>query len=478
MFGRNAGDLKKQEGAKITAEELLEKIIDDYTSVKQPVLIQMRRDNLSKEDFLADVKNQMVTYYHPSEDVLSAALTLFEQYVFGYAVLTPLIEDPDVSDIRCISFSDIRVKRKGVREAAGVQFRTENAFNHFIEFIATKNQVNISNLNAIQCFTDNKSNPDYILRFTVIMPLLNTYGQPYLHIRKVPKNFPEIQDLIKAGMLTQQLADELIIRFRSGSTLICGGNSSGKTTLLNALKETLPQNMSVIVTQQADELTTKSHPDMMFTHSLPGTGESVVTYDLKDISIAGLTMDVDFFIVGEIKGDEAAYLLNAAYSGQICAGTLHAPAADKAIDKIIDYALYTGHYTKEELQKMLACFKTLVYMEGYKVSQIYEMVGWNSETKELEYRPIYDRKIYFDMSGFDELTGNLEEYVNKQGCTLGKDAERLQQLLHSITCCYINGVVTDKQAKQMREKLKKIFIKTLRELNEEESHKESKTDMN
>ena len=29
-----------------------------------------------------------------------------------------------------------------------------------------------------------------------------------------------------------------------------------------------------------------------------------------------------------------------------------------------------------------------------------------------------------DMSNFDPLFDNLEKYVNKQGCTLGKDAER------------------------------------------------------
>ena len=393
MFWKKNKDEERQV-ADISADDLLEKTINDYTTVKQKMLMQMRRGNLSKDDFMADVKQQMVTYYHPAEDVLKDALTLFEQYVFGYARLTPLIADLDITDIRCVSSNNIRIKRLGVRCESDVQFRTENEYKQFIEFVATKNQVNISNLNAIQRFTDSKSNPDYILRFTVIMPLLNMYDQPYLHIRKVPKDFPEIPDLIKAGMLTKSLGDELIKRFRLGSTLICGGNSSGKTTLLNALKETLPHDMSVMITQQSDELTTKNHPDMMFTHSLPGTGESVVNYDLKDISIAGLTMDIDFFIVGEIKGDEAAYLLNAAYSGQLCAGTLHGPSADKAIDKIIDYAfaVYKGQYTKNELLKMFACFNTIVYMEDYKVTQIYEIVGWNPEIGDLEYKAIYDRR--------------------------------------------------------------------------------------
>ena len=46
--------------------------------------------------------------------------------------------------------------------------------------------------------------------------------------------------------MSQQLADTLVERFRMGSTLICGGNSDGKSTLLNALKETLPEDMAVM----------------------------------------------------------------------------------------------------------------------------------------------------------------------------------------------------------------------------------------
>ena len=71
---------------------------------------------------------------------------------------------------------------------------------------------------------------------------------------------------------------------------------------------------------------------------------------------------------------------------------------------------------------------------------------------------------YVDMSKFDELTDKLEEFVNKQGCTLGKDAERLQKLLYSITYFYLHGVVTDSQLKQMNEKFTKQFQKALYEI--------------
>ncbi len=169
------------------------------------------------------------------------------------------------------------------------------------------------------------------------------------------------------------------------------GNSSGKTTLLNALKETLPNDLAVLVTQQADELTTNFHPDMMFLHSLPGGGEQSVSYGLEEISIAGLTMDVDFFIIGEVKGGEALYLLNAAYTGQLCAATIHAPSADKAPEKLVDYCMYESRYSRNELMKLMECFRTLVFMKQYRVEEIFECRGWDEGQKELRYEKIYGR---------------------------------------------------------------------------------------
>lgn len=363
----------------------LGELVNDYLTQKQAILLQVKKGSMRKEDFLEEVRVHIGHYYALAQKQQEQLLESFEQYVFGYSILSPLIDDEDVSDIRVVSYDNVRVKRKGKRMDAGISFATEKEYKQFVDYVATKNQVNISNMNAIQRFTDNDSHPGFILRFTVSMPLVNTYDQPYLCIRKVPKDFPMLNKLIDRGMLDRETAEMLIMRFRSGSTLICGGNSSGKTTLLNALKETLPDNMAVLVTQQADELTTMYHPDMMFLHSLPGAGESQVNYDLKDISIAGLTMDVDFFIIGEIKGGEALYLLNAAYTGQLCAGTIHAPSADKALDKLVDYCLYESKYNRDELMKMMDCFQTVIFMEHYRVRQIFACTGWDGRTKSLKY---------------------------------------------------------------------------------------------
>lgn len=366
--------------------------MEDYITGKQQQLLQMKKGQLSRQEFLAEAGRHIAGCYNLEQAAQRKLLKQFEQYIFGYSRLSPLIDDKEVTDIRVVGYDNIRMKKKGKRVPSGIAFASPEEYRQFIDYIATRNQVNISNLNAIQRFTDNESHSDFILRFTLSMPLVNTYNEPYLCIRKVPKTFPRIKELIDCGMLDRETAEVLICRFRQGSTLICGGNSSGKTTLLNALKETLPNDMAVLVTQQADELTTMSHPDMMFLHSLPGTGEQKVCYDLEQISIAGLTMDVDFFIIGEVKGAEALYLLNAAYTGQLCAATIHAPSADKAPDKLVDYAMYQSRYSRDELMKMMDCFQTMVFMKRYQVQEIYACTGWNEERRSLTYEKIYVRE--------------------------------------------------------------------------------------
>ncbi len=376
----------------MTENEILSNLVTDYTARKQPELIRLKKGALDKEVFLNGAKLHLKEYYKiNSSEELDKIINKFEEYVFGYGILSPLLQDVDISDIRVISYNNIRIKKNGLRKKSDIVFLSENEYRNFINFVAIKNEVSISNLNAIQRFTDNDSHPDFILRFTISMPLVNTYDEPYLVIRKVPKNFPLLHDLIDKKMMDKKTADMLKERFRNGSTLICGGNSSGKTTLLNALKETLPDDMAILIAQQADELTTKRHPDMMFMHSLPATSESKVNYDLENISIAGLTMDIDFFIVGEVKGAEAMYLLNAAYTGQLSAATVHAPSADKAVDKIVDYALYNSKYSRKELIKMMACYQTVIFMKDYHVQQVYEITGWSEEKMDLQYKILFER---------------------------------------------------------------------------------------
>lgn len=389
------GDMKRAREEIADAQEMLGRLVTDYTAspVKQRAVMKMRNGQMGREAFLDDARSHACMYYKISDTMLDETLVLFEQYIFGYSYLTPFIDDPEVSDIHCVAWDKIRIKKKGVRMDAGISFRDEKEYRQFVDMVATKNNVSLSNVTALQRFTDSVTSDAAILRFTVSMPIVNSVDSVYLSIRKVPKDFPLMDDLVREGMMDDEMAALLADRFRSGSILICGGNSAGKTTLLNALKETISHGSRVMVVQQSDELTTKSHPDMVFLHSIPGSGESHVNYELDAIAVAGLTMDVDYFIVGEIKGPESSHLLKGAYSGQICAGTVHAPGADAAFDKVVDYALSApgNAYTKADMMKMLcSSFSTVVFMKGYRVAQVLGIEGWDAVSGSARYSTIFD----------------------------------------------------------------------------------------
>ena len=387
---------KKSQEEKISAEmtekELLDNMIDDYTGLKQKEIADVRRSLVPKETFMENAAEHMQKTYgnRSSEYTRRQALEEFEQYVFGYYKLQGLLDDAEISDIRIVKAECIRCKRLGKRETSSVRFGTKDEYKRFIDFVAAKNQVNISNINAIQTFTDNKSHPDYILRFTLSMPIINSVDHPYLHIRKFPKDFPDLRQLETMGMLASWQAEYLVKRARQGSMFICGKSGAGKSMLLNALKEeAVTEEHSCLVIQENEEITTKHHPEMVFMHPLVNRGESKVVYTLDEISTAALLMDFDYFIIGEVKGPEAFDLLNASFTGHICLSTCHGEDSRKALDKVaVNAQKKNEKLSKAELLQMLASFQTVVYMKDFRVEEITEVAGWDEERKKIIYRKV------------------------------------------------------------------------------------------
>lgn len=365
-------------------------LMNIYTKENASLIIQVKEGQIDVSAFKKDVLDFIDSYYksecdHPEE----IASTIIDS-LFGYSVITELIKDKSITDIKILDWNRIIVKSKGKNTISDVKFESLDAYNRFIESVITRNEINASTKNAYARFVDDDSFEDYILRFTLLTPFLTTNEGYVLIIRKTLKQCYLLDELVEQEMMEDDVKECLKDRMKKGSLLICGANSSGKTTLLNALKEEIPHDESVCVIQQADELSTHKeggHPNMIFMHSIEGDDESGVSYTLKDLSILGLTMDIQWFIIGEIKGAEASYLLNSSYTGHNCAGTIHSGSSTTALDKLVDYALYDSSYTKNEFMSMLTSFKTVVFMKNYQVNEISEIIG--IEDGEILYRPIY-----------------------------------------------------------------------------------------
>ena len=88
----------------------LQRLVEDFITQKQVLLIQVKKGVLGKEEFLQEAGKHIDQYYHFPATKRKRLLKSFEQYIFGYSRLSPLMDDKSISDIRVVSHDCIRIK--------------------------------------------------------------------------------------------------------------------------------------------------------------------------------------------------------------------------------------------------------------------------------------------------------------------------------------------------------------------------------
>jgi len=178
--------------------------------------------------------------------------------------------------------------------------------------------------------------PDGSRLAAVIPPV--TRNAPGLIIRKFTSRRYTIEDLIRRGTLTRQLAEFLTEQIQRGQTiLISGGTGSGKTTLLNILGQAIPDRDRLVVIEDTAELSFDK-PNILPTECQLDTHRKPVTFD--DLLKAALRWRPDRIILGEVRGVEARTLLdsfNTGHSGSLA--TIHANSAAKALRRFANLVL-------------------------------------------------------------------------------------------------------------------------------------------
>ena len=262
--------------------------------------------------------------------------------------------------------------------------------------LAVRNGINLGNANAVRTFTDKKSCPGSILRFTTYTGLVNDSEEPSLHIRKSSKSKKTINDLVVCGMLSKEMAAYIQDRMGKGYMLISGRNASGKTSLTNALLELYSPNESVLVVQENEELFGTKPDNKMFQHTVVRKGDQKINYGLKELVVFGQMIDIDHIVIGEIKGEEALYFITSALTGCNGMATIHSPDAKGALEKMADYCKWASDYSRTEIMKLLSCVKTIVHIEDFKVQEIVINQGFDEKTGESNLEVVFDRRTGVD----------------------------------------------------------------------------------
>lgn len=372
-------------------QELFLKIRDDLLHSRTGIKLEEQLAGNDSEKLIAEMNSYIARMYRISEEKIKRFDAYIENYIFAFHVLTDLMAAKDISDIKVLSWDNVRIKQLGKRKSTNVKFWSPEDYRGSVEMFAVKNGINLGNVNAIQTFTDKKSSDDFIYRFNISTGAINSTGEPYLHIRKIAKDKKTIEDLIDLRMLDVAMAEYLDRRREEGYVIICGKNGSGKTHLLNALLDEIPEGESVLVVQENEELFSHVHPDMMFQHIAVRRGDKKINYSLKELVINGLLTDIDHIVIGEIKGEEALHFITAALTGCHGMTTIHSIDAKGALDKLADYCKWGSDYTREEILKLLSCVKTIVYVDDFEICEIVENHGWDEKAGENHLEVVYDK---------------------------------------------------------------------------------------
>jgi pilus assembly protein CpaF len=265
---------------------------------------------------------------------------LFEELaadVIGFGPIEPLLTDPTVSEVMVNGPKKIYFERKGRLLLSDVQFDDDDHVRRIIDRIVSPLGRHVDEASPI---VDARL-PDGS-RVNVVIPPISLVG-PTITIRKFTKEKLRVDDLIRFGSITPEIADFLRACVQARlNIVISGGTGSGKTTLLNVMSNFIPDDERIVSIEDSAELQlAKEHWIRMETRpaNIEGTGAITARECMK----ATLRMRPDRIIVGECRSGEALDMLQAMNTGH-------------------DGSLTTGHANTP--RDMLSRLETMVLMAG------------------------------------------------------------------------------------------------------------------
>jgi pilus assembly protein CpaF len=162
---------------------------------------------------------------------------------------------------------------------------------------------------------------------------------PVLTIRKFTQRY-SLEDLVRVGTLTADLAAHLRHAVRSHQNiLVSGGTGTGKTTLLNALAALIPDEDRIVVIEETAEIHLEKS-NLVRLEARRGQAPLGQEAPLPPVTIADLLRATlrhrpDRILVGEVRGAEAFDLLQALNTGHLGSlSTIHANSPDQALVRL------------------------------------------------------------------------------------------------------------------------------------------------
>lgn len=256
-----------------------------------------------------------------------------------YSILTPFLVSPDIDEININAWDDITLTYSdGRMEKLEEHFRSPQQAVDIVKRLLHHSGMIIDNATPIA-----QGHLPGNTRITAIKsPVVDEEAGISVSIRLLHPQRVDRKHIIEGGMATEEMIAFLEMCIRYGvSVVIAGRTSSGKTTLMNALLSSIPDDKRIYTIESGARelfLVKKNRfgdtlNNVVHTLSRPSEN-SAYNISQEDLVVAALRFDPDVIVVGEIRDAEANSAVEASLTGHTVVTTVHSGPAESAHGRI------------------------------------------------------------------------------------------------------------------------------------------------
>jgi pilus assembly protein CpaF len=352
-----------------------------------PQLFSTSMDPLALRDRVTeDIRAQLGAEVGISKDDRERLVAEISDDILGHGPIERLLADDSVTEIMVNGPYDIWVERQGRLYQTTVRFNDDSHLRRIINKMVAQVGRRIDESSPM---VDARL-PDGS-RVNAVIPPLSLSG-PLITIRKFANKRLDLREMIRLGTLSEETVDFLQRCIAAElNILISGGTGTGKTTLLNALSQAVPDSERIVTIEDAAELQLKQ-AHVLRLEGRPKNIEGQGEISIRDLVRNSLRMRPDRIIVGEVRGAEALDMLqamNTGHDGSLT--TVHANAPRDALARIETMVLMAGYDLplRAIRQQVASALDLIVHLErmedgGRRVTAITEVQRMESEVITLQ----------------------------------------------------------------------------------------------